>query len=127
MTEIERLLGSIDPLVQHYGLIIVPLVITVESLGPKMGARRGFDELCGNPHASRCLPNTPFKHKAYAELTADLLDVNGSSLIRKTRIAGDHKQPSRFGKSRSDVLGDAIREMLLVRVTAHVLKSQYRY
>jgi len=33
MTEIERLLGSIDPLVQHYGLIVVPLIITLESLG----------------------------------------------------------------------------------------------
>jgi membrane protein DedA with SNARE-associated domain len=33
MTEIEHLLASIDPLVRHYGLIVVPAVITLESLG----------------------------------------------------------------------------------------------
>jgi membrane protein DedA with SNARE-associated domain len=33
MTEIEHLLASIDPLVRHYGLIVVPLIITLESLG----------------------------------------------------------------------------------------------
>jgi len=33
MTEIEHLLASIDPLVRHYGLVVVPAVITLESLG----------------------------------------------------------------------------------------------
>jgi membrane protein DedA with SNARE-associated domain len=33
MTEIEHLLASIDPLVRHYGLVVVPLIITLESLG----------------------------------------------------------------------------------------------
>jgi membrane protein DedA with SNARE-associated domain len=33
MTEIEHLLASIDPLVRQYGLIVVPAVITLESLG----------------------------------------------------------------------------------------------
>jgi membrane protein DedA with SNARE-associated domain len=33
MTEIEHLLASIDPLVRHYGLIVVPAIITLESLG----------------------------------------------------------------------------------------------
>jgi len=33
MTEIEHLLASIDPLVRQYGLVVVPLIITLESLG----------------------------------------------------------------------------------------------
>jgi membrane protein DedA with SNARE-associated domain len=33
MTEIEHLLASIDPLVRQYGLIVVPVIITLESLG----------------------------------------------------------------------------------------------
>jgi membrane protein DedA with SNARE-associated domain len=33
MTEIEHLLASIDPLVRHDGLVVVPAVITLESLG----------------------------------------------------------------------------------------------
>jgi membrane protein DedA with SNARE-associated domain len=33
MTEIEHLLASIDPLVRQYGLIVVPAIITLESLG----------------------------------------------------------------------------------------------
>ncbi len=33
MTEIEHLLGSAGALIQHYGVIVVPLIITLESLG----------------------------------------------------------------------------------------------
>jgi membrane protein DedA with SNARE-associated domain len=33
MTEIEHLLGLVDPLVRQYGLIAVPVIITLESLG----------------------------------------------------------------------------------------------
>ncbi len=33
MTEIEHLIASIDPLVRQYGLVVVPLIITLESLG----------------------------------------------------------------------------------------------
>jgi membrane protein DedA with SNARE-associated domain len=33
MTEIEHLLASIDPLVRQYGLVVVPAIITLESLG----------------------------------------------------------------------------------------------
>jgi membrane protein DedA with SNARE-associated domain len=33
MTEIEHLLGLVDPLVRQYGLIAVPVITTLESLG----------------------------------------------------------------------------------------------
>lgn len=33
MTEIEHLLGSLVPLIRHYGLVAVPVIITLESLG----------------------------------------------------------------------------------------------
>jgi membrane protein DedA with SNARE-associated domain len=33
MTEIEHLLGLVDPFVRQYGLIAVPIIITLESLG----------------------------------------------------------------------------------------------
>ncbi len=33
MTEFEHLLGSAGALIQHYGVIVVPLIITLESLG----------------------------------------------------------------------------------------------
>jgi membrane protein DedA with SNARE-associated domain len=33
MTEIEHLIGSIKPLVRQYGLVAVPVIITLESLG----------------------------------------------------------------------------------------------
>jgi len=33
MTEIEHLLGLVDPLVRQYGLIAVPVIIALESLG----------------------------------------------------------------------------------------------
>ena len=33
MTEIEHLLGLVEPLVRQYGLIAVPVIITLESLG----------------------------------------------------------------------------------------------
>jgi membrane protein DedA with SNARE-associated domain len=32
MTEIENLIGSVEPLVRQYGLVVVPLIITLESL-----------------------------------------------------------------------------------------------
>jgi len=33
MTEIEHLIGSIEPLVRQYGLVVVPVIITFESFG----------------------------------------------------------------------------------------------
>jgi hypothetical protein len=40
MNEFEHLLGLVDPFVRQYGLIAVPIIITLESLGaPCLGNR----------------------------------------------------------------------------------------
>src|SRR5215510_9810510 len=68
--------------------------IAVVSFSPKMSAGRGLNELSGDPDAASRLPHATFKYKANAELASDLFDIDGSTFIRKTRIARDDKQPA---------------------------------
>src|SRR5262245_16710197 len=91
-----------------------------------MDPGRCLDELPGYADASRCLPYAAFKHKTHTEFAADLFDVNRSSFVGKARVSGDHKQPTRFGKSSDDVLRDSVCEVLLFRIATHVLESKDR-
>jgi hypothetical protein len=48
-----------------------------------------------------------------------------AAFVGEARIACDHKQPMDMTKSSDDVLDDAIGEIVLSRLIAHVLKWQY--
>jgi len=53
-----------------------------------------------------------------------MLHVDGTALVRKARIARDHEQPRQAGNRRRDLLGDAVDEVILLRITRHVFERQ---
>ncbi len=76
---------------------------------------------------TRCagLAHAALEHVAHAELAADLLHVDGPALVGEARVAGDHEQPADARQRGDDVLDDAVGEVLLLRVAAHVLERQH--
>ena len=48
---------------------------------PQMHARGGIDELCGDAHGLAITADTAFENISHAKLAADLLHINGVSLV----------------------------------------------
>lgn len=76
-------------------------------------------------HLCACLLNTAFQYVPYAKFLPNLFDIHGLSLIGEDRIAGDDKQLSEFGKSRNEVVGDAVAKIRLLEIATQVLKRQH--
>ena len=66
-----------------------------------------------------------FEHIAHAEFAPDLPDVWRLALVGEARIARDHEQRRGTRQRRDDVLDDAVGEILLLGIAAHVLERQH--
>jgi hypothetical protein len=84
------------------------------------------DELGGDPHPIARFADAPLQDITHAERLADLLDMNVPALEREGGIAGDDEELGQFRQSRDDVLGDAVGEIVLLCIAAHVLERQDR-
>src|SRR6516165_8993255 len=98
----------------------------VIALGPDMHSARRLDQLRGDPHAVPDLAQAAFKHIAYAELAADLLQINRAAFISKGRVAGDDVEPSEPRQPGDDVLDDTVDEILLLGIAAHIGERHHR-
>ena len=96
----------------------------IEVIGPQMRAGRSVDQLGGDAHPLRRLADSALDHVTHAKFPAHLLHIRGPSLVREARIAGDHEQPANVTERSDDVLDDAVCEVFLLRVVAHVLEGQ---
>src|SRR5712675_1455343 len=76
------------------------------------------DQLTGDPHSLASPAHRAFEDVADTPFTADLLHVNRLSLVRKSRIAGDDKQPADAAQCGDDLLDHTVGEILLLRVAA---------
>ena len=94
--------------------------LPIVALGPAVGASRGIDELGGDADAIASAANAAFEHVADAELATDLSDVGGLALVLEARIAGDDEQLGEARELGDDVFGDAVAEVFLAWVAAHV-------
>src|SRR5215472_14910552 len=92
-----------------------------------MRTRPAVDKLPGNAHAVRGLTDAALKNVAHAEFAADLLHGHRLALIGEAGVPGDYEQPPHARERGDDLLHDAIGEILLLRVTAHILEWKHRY
>ena len=99
--------------------------ITIVSLGPDVIPGLRVDELRRDPDAAAAAAHAAFDHVAHAEFARHLLDVHGAAFVSEAGIARDHEQRAAARKLRDDVVGDAVREVFLVRITAHVGEGQH--
>src|SRR4029434_1842302 len=60
-----------------------------------------------------------------AEFAADIAHIDGTALIGKGGVAGDNEQFAEARQLGDDVLGDAVREILLRRIARHVGERQH--
>ena len=69
-------------------------------------------------------PNAPLQHIAHAQLTPDLFRIDGPVPIRERGVARDHEHILDPRQIDREILGDSIREILLLAVIAEVCKGQ---
>src|SRR3974377_1009193 len=63
--------------------------IAIETVRPNVRTVGSVDKLAGNAPAIAGLAHASFQHVAHAELAADLLHIDGLTLIGKTRVSRD--------------------------------------
>ena len=90
-----------------------------------MASGRDVVELRRDAHTVAVLTHAAFDHVTDSEVFPDLLDVDGLAFESKRRVARDDEEPTQLGKGGDEVLADAVREILLLRIVAHVDEGQH--
>ena len=98
--------------------------VPIVALRPQMPAGLAVDQLCDDPDAPARLADAPLQHVAYAQLFAQLLQLHGRTLVGERRIARGHIQARDPGEVGDEILGNAVAEVLLLRIAAHVDERQ---
>src|SRR5438876_5676907 len=83
------------------------------------------DELSGNPHARSRLSNASFQDKGDAKLVTYLLHLYRFTFVNKRRVTGDNEKAGDLRQVSDDVLGDAVTEIFLFRVAAHIVEWKH--
>jgi hypothetical protein len=102
------------------------LELAIIARGPDMLACLRVDQLRGDADASGRRLDAALQDVAHAELTGDLPDVDGLALEGKARVPGDHEQPAQTRERRGDLLGDAVRQVIVAQIAAHIVERQHR-
>jgi len=89
-----------------------------------MIARDAVDQLCGDAHAAARLAHAAFQHVGHAELARHLRNPHILVLEGERRIARDHGQRRDLAEIGDDVFADAIAEIFLLDVSAHIGEGQ---
>lgn len=100
--------------------------LPVVALRPEVCVARGVDQLRGDAHAISELAHAALEHVAGAQFPPDGLDVDRPPLVDESRIPGDHEQPRETRQVGDQVLGDAVAEVLLLRIVAEVGEGKHR-
>ena len=100
--------------------------ITIEPSGPDVPAVFPVDELARDAHPGSGLPNASFQNKPYAKLLSYLLNLYRFALVSERRVAGDNEEAGHIRQVGNNVFGDAVTEIFLFRVAAHVVEGQDR-
>ena len=84
------------------------------------------DQLYGDADTITRLSYASLKDVFDTEFARDLLHLHSLALVHEGRVARDHEQVVEARQLRNDVLGEAVREKLLLGISAHVDERQHR-
>src|SRR5215471_21028046 len=134
VTPRAKVLGSVDLRLNSRNDGFSDLVLHVEdtsqlaivALRPKLITDRGVIELCRDAHAIATLADAAFDQIVDPEFLADPFRVYRLAFVDEGGIASDDEEPAYFGQCRYDVLADAVRKIVLLRLAAHVDEGKYR-
>ena len=99
--------------------------LAVIALRPEVIAVARVDELRGDAEARPGSPHAAFENGGDAQRVGDLANVLGLALEREGRRARGHLQPRDLRQEIDDLLGQAVAEVLVVLVRAHVGERQH--
>ena len=97
----------------------------VVAVRPEMVSGDRIDQLTGHANPVGDLADAAFQHVANTEVRRHRAHIDGLALVGEAAIAGNHEQLVEVRQLGDDVLGDAVGEVLLVGIAAHVLERQY--
>src|SRR4029450_287709 len=86
-----------------------------------------IDELCGDPDARADLSDASLDDILRAKFSPNALHVDRLSPILEGRVSCDYIQRMETRQRRDDVFGNAVTEILLLRIATHVGKRQHSY
>ena len=92
----------------------------VEPIGPDLRIARCFDQLCGQPHPIARTAHAAFEDVRDIEVARQRRCRNGAALVGEGGVARDDRERRDPAQIGDDVLGDAVGEILLFLVAAHV-------
>src|SRR4051794_2451528 len=90
-----------------------------------MGSADRVNQLSGDANLAASFADAALKDISHAQFTAHLANVRRCPFVYEARVPGDHEELLRPRQRGDDVLDDAVGEVLLLRVAAHVLERQY--
>ena len=96
----------------------------VEPLRPEMVAALGVDELDIDAHPGAGALNAALEDIANVQLAPDLLQIDALALVGESRVAPDHEGAGDARQIGGQALGDAIDEIVLLRVAADIGERQ---
>src|SRR5262245_3436117 len=89
-----------------------------------MRSGRSVDELATDANPGACLADAAFEDIAYPQLSPNLLHIDSTTLIGKTRIACDDEKAAKARQSGNDFLYHSVRKVLLVMAVTQVIEWQ---
>lgn len=102
------------------------LEIAIVALGPQLPAGFRLDQLRRDAHAIRGLPHAAVHQVIRPERQARRTRIATGTLEGKTGVAGNDRQRTVLGQRGDDVLGDAVREIVLLGIAAEIVERQDR-
>ena len=98
--------------------------LAVVALRPQVVSGCRLDQLGGHAHPVGGLAHASFEYVSNAQVAAHFLDLDRRALVGEHRVAGDDEEPRYLRKRGDDVVGDAVGEVLLLGIGAHVVEWQ---
>src|SRR4051794_12504224 len=103
------------------------LHVPVVAFRPNVVAGLGLDELRGDADTASRLPHTALDDVLDAELAPHVLNHRRLVLVVERGVSSDDKERAEARQLRCDVLGYAIGEIFLLRITRHVREGKNGY
>ncbi len=88
---------------------------------------RCIDELDTDPDTLAGLADAPLHHVPNAEIACYLLHWDGLALVDEGGVSCDHRESSEDRQPGDQILRNAISKVVLVRVSAEVVKRQHSH
>src|ERR1700722_19425677 len=101
------------------------LELSIVSFGPDVCFGLAVDKLNSDPDAIGRFAYASFNNVVDTEFPRNLLRLNGLALMYKNCITRDHEQLTETRQLGDDVLSQAVRQKLLLRIAADIDERQH--